>query len=74
MRIVTNESKQTNRDEESKVVEDNSTEHGEKFEGVIRIEEARGARRGIFPGKRCQFHLRQIAAVYVPKVDMGKEL
>ncbi len=39
MCIVTNELKKTNRDEEPKVAEDNSTAHEEKFNGVIRIEE-----------------------------------
>ena len=39
MRIVTNESKKTNRDEEPKVAEEGSIAHGEKFDGVIRIEE-----------------------------------
>jgi transposase-like protein len=35
------------------------------------------ARKGVFPGvpwQRCQFHLQQNAAAYVPKIDMRSEV
>jgi putative transposase len=37
----------------------------------------KAARKGVFPGvpwQRCQFHLQQNAAAYVPKVDMRSEV